>query len=340
MNLKKIKYIFFSLNITIFNAYSWSWLHTINTDNYMKSYENENVWQWTKAKLPQFSQLIFSFNAMRPTHGYLSFWIQVRDSLTKKWYNWHEAFQWGNKIQKSLDSQTKGTNYHYVRLEIPKNRLADGFRIQVKAHKGANIKNLKKISVNTTDHQKFNSEIGDSKLKNLSSVFIRSVPRRSQMILNHDDYASLCSPTSLTMLLNYLLKKDLDPCRVANGVYDYGLKVYGSWPFNISHAFELSDGKYYFHVEKLNSFKDLHSYLLKDIPVVVSIRGRIKGGAKPYPNGHLLVVIGYNKKHKKVLCHDPAFGSNKETFVAYNLNDFLAAWERSFRLAYIANACE
>jgi hypothetical protein len=319
----------------------WSWLHEIKPSDYVFYTPINDAWQVAKTDIQPFSQLLFSWNALR-SRGYFSFWVQVRDRITKKWYDWHQAAWWGTdskgkKIQRSLQSKSKyGTRYLYVRLELPKSRLADAFRIKIRAHNGASIQDVKRIAVNTINLKKFNSEVPYNSLSVLPSVYIATVPLHSQMVLNHPRHNVLCSPTSTTMLLGYLLKRKLDPRDVAQGVYDHGLGIYGSWPFNVAHAFEMCGGRVSFHVERLSSFRDLHKHLTSGMPVVVSVRGPLKGAPLPYAQGHLLLVVGYNKRFKKVLCQDPAFNSNDKTAVAYDLKNFLTAWERSHRLAYVA----
>lgn len=319
----------------------WSWLHEIKPHEYSLYASIKDAWQIAKTEVQPFSQLLFSWNALR-SKGHFSFWVQVRDHITKKWYDWHQAAWWGtdNKgknIQRSLQSKSKyGTQYLYVRLELPKNRLADAFRIKIRAHNGAHIGDVKRLTVNTINLKKFYSEAHNSSLSSLPSVYISAVPLHSQMVLKHPRNNVLCSPTSTTMLLGYLLKRKLDPRDIAQGVYDHGLGIYGSWPFNVAHAFEICKGRVSFHVERLNSFKELHKHLTHGMPVVVSVRGPLKGAPLPYAQGHLLLVVGYNKRFKKVLCQDPAFNSNDKTAVAYDLKNFLTAWERSHRLAYIA----
>jgi hypothetical protein len=139
------------------------------------------------------------------------------------------------------------------------------------------------------------------------------------------------------MLISYLLKKQIDAVSFANNVYDSGLCAYGSWPYNIAHAYECCQGNYLFSVTRLHSFKQLHDYLKKNIPVVVSVRGNIRGAPQEYVHGHLLVVVGWDQKNRKVICHDPAFATNEQTRVAYDAASFLAAWERSRRLSYITH---
>lgn len=333
--LKYKKIIYLSLFFNISFGYAWSWFYSKKIV-IPKSKKHEKFFFWTKKDTPSFTQLIFSWNGFRPTKGYYEFWVRGQGAKTKKWYKWHKMFSWGKNLQKSFMSCSKeGTSYYHVRLESPKGRLLSGYSIQVKAFGGASLENLKYIYVNVSNFDKFRPEQIIRKKFNYSSLNLDCKPLTSQMKLDHPDYDSLCSPTSISMLLGFLLKKELNACDIANRVYDNGLKGYGSWALNTAHAFDLPSGKFKFYVKRLSSFGDIYNYLKKSLPVAVSIRGPLNGSALPHKNGHLLLVIGYDKEKQKVICNDPAFPDHNETRVCYNIKDFIRAWERSRRLSYV-----
>lgn len=312
----------------------WTWFFTKHfsaseTQDYQKKDQLSFV-----SHTPAFSQLIFSWNAFRPLKGHFRFWVQVQDSVTKKWYDAHHMIDWGKEIQRSYISvNDQGTGCYHVRLELPRNRHADAFRVKIEAHEGADLSLLHSLHVCVCDVTKFKIE-KSVQVAHLKSVQVAQVPKQSQMILNHPRAANLCSPTSLSMLLGFLKQASVDPLVCAERVYDSGLDAFGSWPFNAAHAFEACNGSLRFAVTRLPSFVDLHQQLARNIPVMVSVRGELKGAAKPYSDGHLLLVIGYDARHKKVLCHDPAFDSNDKVSVSYDLESFLSAWGRSRNLAY------
>lgn len=284
-----------------------------------------------------FTQLIFSWNVLRPNRGYFSFWASVRDAKTKKWYAWHKMADWGVDRQRSyLNKSKNGTGYYYVRLEAPKKRKADAFRIKVKPHRGVDLGLIRGLYVSLSDLKNFKSEKKDKSLAGLRSVYIKDVPRYSQWMIEHERARYMCSPTSCSMLVSYLCKNKIDPHTFALNAHDKGLDAFGSWSFNTAYAFQACDGDVQFRVERLRSFVVLHRLLCKGMPVVVSVRGTLPGGFKEYDNGHLLLVVGFDATRKQVLCHDPAFPDKEDVFIRYNLRDFLAAWERSRRLAYVA----
>lgn len=316
----------------------WTWFHrkTFNNQEQLENSTKSHI-AFAKADLPKFSQLIFSWNALRPKKGYFTFYAQVRDSRTQKWSKWHQMAMWGSQVQKSFETDPDHlSSYHHVRLESKPLLLADGFAIKVEAHEGAHFDQLKAFAVNLANLHLFRPE-KESAILGLASVLIPGVPQYSQFELDHPRNDGLCSPTSCAMLTAYLLSKGIDPIDFAEKSLDQGMDKYGSWPFNTAHAFEISEAKILYAIKRLNSFKDLHKQLVKNIPVVVSVRGQIHGAPRPYKNGHLLVVIGYDPKTKEIICHDPAMSSSHLVRKRYSVKSFLHAWERSHRLAYCAD---
>lgn len=318
----------------------WTWMYkTVFTDQERAINGTKKNVSFMVTNIPHFTQCIFSWNAMRPRNGYFSLYAQVHDAATKKWQSWHKMFDWGAGIQRSYVTLSDiGTSYHYVRLEIPPTILADAIRIRIESNNGASLSSLYALYASTSCFNKFMPE-NACQFFNFSSVHIKGIPQLSQKVLSHPRKDGLCSPTSLTMVTNFLTNKKIDPCLFADNAYDAGLDAYGSWPFNSAHAFEQAEGKYHFYVRRLSSFAMLYQLLCTNIPVVVSVRGILLGGAKEYLQGHLMVVVGWDQKNKSVICHDPAFAKNEEVVVNYALKDFLQAWESSRRLVYIAEPC-
>ena len=120
---------------------------------------------------------------------------------------------------------------------------------------------------------------------------------------------SICSATSLSMVLLYHGEKGLDVADVAWGVRDYGAGKFGNWAFNVAYAGELGYNAYidYFDIDAIKYAVSTGH------PIVSSIR--VKAGqlaASGYPNyttnGHLLCVVGYEEKNGKkwLLINDPA----------------------------------
>ena len=280
---------------------------------------------------PLFKQLICSWDALRPILGAYRIWTRVRDAESKQWSSWYDMLEWGADTQRSLLRRKPDGVNQFVRLE-PYN-VADGFEVYVQACDGAMLSRFSNIWVNISYHDRMMHEKAEQ-YAGYASIPRLSVPPISQMCLSHDHHERMCSPTSVTMVLQYLTKQNIDPVDFACNAFDTGLSAYGSWPFNIAHANQYMPNDISLCVRRLLSFRSLYNYVRVGKPVIVSVRGQISGAPRPYPHGHLLVVIGFDVDNMQVICADPAMPSDTDVYVAYPLSDFLRAWERSHRLAY------
>ena len=334
-----VSFVSFLLSFCIYGD-PWSKVyHTVCDQKKMacrQLFSNEIVVMEHK-DLASFSQLLISWNAHRPSLGYFSFFVQVRNKTTKKWGVWHHMYDWGaGGIQASYKQKSDGVSrYEYVRLELVDDCVADGFRVKVKLQKNVCAKNLISVTGSCALYNDFREE-DPRRYANFSSVCVQGVSQIAQFALDHPDSARVCSPVSLTMLLRYLHSASDYPelYTVIEQSYDKGLCAYGSWPFNIACAFDMLQGKYGLYVCRLNSFSEVHERLMHNIPVVVSVRGPLEGAERPYAGGHLLLIVGWDIATKSVICHDPAFDTIEKTLKHYPIASFLAAWERSRRLAY------
>jgi len=318
------------------NTSDWTWAYRKRfSGSELENLTGKAHVTFAKKDTPAFKQLIFSWNAYRPKQGYFTFYIQSRDAASKKWSSWYKMVEWGAAVQRSHLVKLIAGNpeYVYVRLEQPNGKYADGFRLRVEAHGQAQLADLRFLSVSISDFTKFSIE-PVAKHANLPSIKIIGVPKYSQMTLAHEDCKTMCSPTATSMQLGYITKKWIDPIEFATKSYDHGLGAYGSWPFNVAHAFEICPNKT-FRLTRLTGFAELYQYLSLDIPVVVSVRGYLDGAPQEYKNGHLITVIGWDQDHQCVICHDPAIVGDENVEHCYKLSHFLRSWESSHRLAYV-----
>jgi len=341
----KKKSIFYYFSCLLFSCF-----FTTNAGNFSKTYSrflnqpiNSNTYIWENTKIDPFTELILSWNALRPQKGKLSFFVSVNyiNGKQNHWSPWERLAEWGNNNQQTFVN-TKNAFVHnkHVKVELKKYKKATGFRIKAFSENGASLNSLKALFVCLSDMNKFHKE---KALFNLPSTRINGIPKQSQMVLNHPRHRDLCSPTSLSIILNYFAKNysNLESYikNFSQKVHDDSyLDIYGNWPLNVAQAYDSSEGNIFFRVERLNGFNNLYHYLKRKIPVAVSVRGTLNGGAKAYDNGHFIVIVGWDNRRKAVLCIDPAFSTSAKTTRAYGIRTFLKAWENyiSPNLSYIA----
>ncbi len=339
--LKKLIALFFLANIFCNSIFAdWTWLYRMHCNEIIRTMnQGKKTLLFEKDKTHHFTQLVFSWNIMRPKEGYFSFYVQIRDAESRRWGTWHHMADWGSDVQKTYLSKSDGfSSFVHVRLEMDNKKVSDAFRIKIVPHKNASLSLVHSLAVALSDFNIFKPEnIINSELR---SIHIKGIPTIAQFALEHEDNSRICSPVSCTMLVQYVMEREKNPLEFAAKSFDTGLGVYGSWPCNVAHAFEHCNGTMHFAVKRMNGFADLHEQLCKGMPAAVSVRGNLPGALKSFPHGHLLVVVGWDNEARQVLCHDPAAESNEYVFKRYPIADFLRAWECSHRLSYVAESVD
>jgi Peptidase_C39 like family len=298
--------------------------HTIDTDQQMTEYQVENV--------KPFSELIVSWNAFRPLEGEYAIYVSLK---MDDWSLWLLYASWGSHGQKSFSEKLLDfpIQVYQDTVETQGQAKATGFKVRVEALEGANLKQFHSLHACAADVQSWTSP--QQLQKELFSVYL-PLSGLSQIALQHPRHKDMCSPTSTAAVVNYLSESHAaDPLEFAQHAYDKGFDIYGNWVFNVAQAYTYLSRPCW--VTRLSSFEDIHDRLSKGKPVIISIRGPLKGSALPYKSGHLIAIIGYDSERNVVQCMDPAFPLDRETLVSYPMDDLMSAWGRRKNIAYIFN---
>ena len=66
------------------------------------------------------TQILFSWNALRPKNGKYVFFMQIYDATTKRWSDWVRVAEWGKHNQRSFEKSLRNQpSFFYVRWQIP-----------------------------------------------------------------------------------------------------------------------------------------------------------------------------------------------------------------------------
>jgi hypothetical protein len=272
-----------------------------------------------------FNELILSWNGSRPIKGSFLFYVRVR---IKEWTPWLPYAIWGSEGQWSFSEEQAGVRVDQDIVEVLGDKQGTAFEVKVEVEGEASLDNLSLYVY--TNGGKIEERSGPLLPVNLE------IKGLSQMSLPHDRCRDLCSPSSTCAVVRHLLHSDrVDPLLFANNVWDSEANVFGNWVFNVAEASTHLGGKWRGRVERLGGIGEICASLYQGIPVIVSVRGPLMGSAEAYEKGHLMVVDGYDSVGQRVMCMDPAFPSDEDTKVAYPLADFMEAWGRRGRLAYL-----
>ena len=283
---------------------------------------------WEENNTIPFDELIVSWNALRPQRGRYLISIMVKSD---NWSQWLSYAEWGTTRQKTFSFNDSIASSYQDTVQLKNSRIANAFRIKVSALDGADLNHFDSLYAYVTVQNQFKIH----PIANLPSLQIPLTIFRSQQCLNHPRKNHLCSPTSLSMAIDYLLGKNTtDPIELAEKVHDDRFDIYGNWILNTAEVFSRLNGRYRCHVERLEDFNHLHRFLNQNLPVVVSIKGPLIGAPLPYQNGHLMLITGWDATHQRVLCADPAYGTDASTQTSYAIHDFINAWARRKNLSY------
>lgn len=150
--------------------------------------------------------------------------------------------------------------------------------------------------------------------------------------------AQYCSPTCVSMVASHwgakLKRTDLmtQVPQVVAGVFDEKYPGTGNWPFNTAYLGSFEGMRSY--VTRLASISDLETLIANDVPVVCSVSSNLLKGKPPGGDGHLIVLVGFDKDGDPVF-NDP--GKTDQIRRTYKRSDFSKAWNQSKRTVYICH---
>lgn len=287
---------------------------------------------WKMEGTRPFDELILSWNGWRPARGKWNFWVSL--SKGENWSPWIQYAEWAPHSQRTFQYAPQGSWVEgYQDAVYPKDGQCNAFQVKVTAEGGATLEAFDTLYVCLSS---LSSLTATPPAEPLPSTLLSNVPRRSQMKLDHPRARDFCSPTAATTAINYLIKdRKADPISFAGKIHDNHFDIYGNWILNTAQAYMELGGRFQCQTQRLNDFSSIHSYLMRRLPVVASVRGPLQGSSHPLTFGHLICIVGYDAEKQRVLCIDSGFPEDEETFVGYGLNDFIEAWGRRQNIAYI-----
>jgi uncharacterized protein YvpB len=287
-----------------------------------------------------FSQLILSWNATKPDSiSLLQFDIEVSEK-GNKWEKFNYQ-TWGPQIdslwQIGSVKKVKGLGRMQIdvlSLEVPV-RFA---RVTVRAlgRSGSKEIVLRRLALSFSSGNATWEDYSQYKIdsKVIFGTVKLAVPYFTQRSLPPDISGSCCSPTAVSMVLNYY-GLNIGPEEFAHEVYDIRGKMFGNWPHNMAAAY--SNGLTKTWIESHGSIDEIYNEVVNGKPVVISIAyGFNELPNSPIheaPDGHLIAVVGFEGPDT-VICNDPAGHNPEDGIVHYPRHELEKIWLSHGGIAY------
>lgn len=299
-----------------------------------------------------FTNLILTWNSKTPENTYLEVlaraYIVERNEEVGKWSEYLSWGIWGTTINSSSNNSKCelakiDTDVFVVNDKI--NKVAKKLQIKVNLYSEdlQSTPSLRQLTATFIDTIRPKEVFADN-VEKIYCEKILETPCFSQYEREQSIAARICSPTSLTMVLNRMGEK-LIVEEVAWNCYDYKYDGFGNWAFNVAFAGSLG---YEAYIE-YGSLEALQREISKGYPVVVSVKYTNDINNKEYPyvensplttSGHLIVVCGIevdNNGKVYIVVNDPAGENNESVRRKYKLEEFLIAWSKSNNAMYVIN---
>lgn len=290
--------------------------------------EKSKPYIWEKTNVTPFSEMIFSWNGARPKKGKISFFISLQ--FSKNFSPYFLFAEWEPNAQRTFQYEQQELGIKSLEDTVTLNsEKAIGFRIKIENSEENSSLNFLHAFTLTENNE---NPPFDPPLEKIDLP----LPILSQFATSSSISSRICSPTSTTAVIRFLKKDNsLDPLLFAEKVRDQTFDIFGNWVLNVAEASNELGNKWSVFVERLTGLNDLIHYLKKGLPVVISIKGPIEGGALPYTGGHLLAIQGYDPKSSCFIAMDPAFPKDYGKSVSYKVHDLEKAWEKRGYVAYV-----
>ena len=276
----------------------------------------------------EFDSLVPSLNIIYKSKDAAAL-VQVAVKTDKGWSGLYKLFYLSKNYKKTFSNLKDNFISRKADTVLPRQK-ATAFKLQITLL--GNVKINLITAALTNKNIKHNAELSLESLgvKNIE-LPIKPISQKEYKIKSLRN--EICSPTSLTMALNYFGKKALLDDTL-KGVFDEGAKIYGTWPFNTAYAGEMG---LKCCVTRCSSLAQAEAEIYQARPLIISIsfkNGELKNAPVKKTDGHLILLCGLDENGDFVAI-DPAAKTAKTARRIYSRKDLAKVWLKNKRgLAY------
>jgi hypothetical protein len=296
---------------------------------------------WTSPEVPTefpFTELIPSYNPHCPPDTGIRYDVRARDARSANWSPWFYLGSWGRSYGKeeriSTDPAFGNVDVETLLLRQP----ADAYQVRLSFYAfGLDEKvnpELRRLTVS------YSGVVEDPARRDeliahvtMPPDFARDipVPFRAQGNAAKPLRPEICSPTSVSMVMQYL---GLDRTTEENalGIYDSENDMFGNWGRAVAWAGENGFDAW---LTRFRNWNQVKQTLAQGQPIIASIRfkkGECPSFVFPQSAGHLIVIRGVTKDGDLIV-NDPA--RLRGNGAIYKADELAKAWIAHGGVGYI-----
>ncbi len=281
-----------------------------------------------------FDTAIVSWNVITPTGTFVK--LEVRARIGARWTSYYPLALWSSDLRMGAHSYAREESANANggvstdTLKLKRTATALQVRVRLETKTPGSRPSLTALATVTSDSKRhFTPDPTPSDRTAWGREL--NVPVRSQMIYP-DGGEVWCSPTSVTMILEYWGLQLGSPLAdtvpiAAQRVWDTVYSGSGNWPFNTAYAASKGLKAY---VSRLGSLAQAEVFIQRGVPLALSIAwgaGELDGAHIAKSGGHLVVLRGFTKTGDPII-NDPAASADAGVRTIYKRAQFERAWVR------------
>lgn len=293
-----------------------------------------------------FNDLVPSWNVNVPEGTGFVVQIRVGRRAGDFWTDFYYLGRWGEAPQKAIKKVVRDENgaidIDYLRSDQAFDRIQ--YRVLLVTTDPDHTPALRRFALaysNTLDDAALAREHRSKVRPGAAARWTTRlpVPFRSQRDEDPKIAGSICSPTSVSMVMEYRGASQ-PTAHMAEIIWDEEYKIFGNWPRAVQGAYLFGVPGY---LRRFGNWDEVRQQIAAGQPVIASIRVKELDGLRGAPyrrsNGHLLVIVGFDADGH-VLVNDPAARTPEQGMAAYYLEDMEKAWLDHGGVGYIFTELE
>lgn len=318
----------------------------------LKSGTRDGVYTSNSLNTSPFNKLVLSWNSDTPAGTSIQVQARVALNANGQWSDWLTWGTWGTSIQSGsgtglTDDSVAGVDVDTLVVKNGQTASKIQYRVILHSDQSGVSPTLRLVSGALRNTSQGINKVFTNN-PDLSNLSVLAVPQLSQMIRDPAIAHLICSPTSISMILNYY-GNQLTPETVAFGVYDHNYEDFGNWPFNMAYVSSLGYRAYVDY----STIDGLKREIVAGHPAVAAVAYKnsanvsgnlpvLNGAPIASTYGHLIVVCGFTNENgiDYIIINETAAPNNEGVRVKYRLDQFQNAWAESGNITYIIHENE